>query len=274
MTEFVLKVENLRKRFGSLAVSDGIDLDVCRGEMHALIGPNGAGKTTLVHQLTGSLLPDDGRIVLEGEDITRMPMHLRVRMGLARSFQITSILPGCTALENVALAVQARSGSSFRFFTPVAAERPLNDAALAALSRVGLAHRADVRAGSLSHGEKRLLEIAIALAMQPKILVLDEPLAGLGQDESRASIALLRALKREMTIILVEHDMDAVFALADRIRQDHPDLAQDAMISRRTVDQYRELYVQDLLRAETGSKLVALVRSDGVALKPVRVFNL
>ena len=149
--------------------------------------------------------------------MTRLSVDARVRKGLARSFQITSILPGYTALENVALAVQARSGSSFRFIAPVAHEKPLNNAALAALSRVGLSRRAGVRAGSLSHGEKRLLEIAIAIATKPKILLLDEPLAGLGQEESKASIALLRRLKSELTMVLVEHDMDAVFALADRV---------------------------------------------------------
>ncbi len=217
MSPPLLAVDGLYKRFGSLIVSDNVTLDVRSGEAHALIGPNGAGKTTLIHQLAGSLGSDAGRILLEGEDITHLPVDKRVRKGLARSFQITSILPGFTVLENVALAVQARSGSSFRFFAPAARERPLNDEAMAAIERVGLEARGGVRAGLLSHGEKRLLELAIAIATRPKLLLLDEPLAGLGKEESTASIALLKRLKAELTMVLVEHDMDAVFALADRV---------------------------------------------------------
>ena len=217
MAESLLTIAHLAKRFGSLVVSDDISLEVRAGEMHALIGPNGAGKTTLIHQLSGTLACDSGRILFAGEDVTRLPMEKRVRRGLARSFQITSILPGYTVLENVALAVQARSGSSFSFLSPVANEEPLNRAALGALALAGMEHRAGVRAAGLSHGEKRQLEIAIAIATQPKLLLLDEPLAGLGQEESRSSIALLRRLKSQFTIVLVEHDMDAVFALADRI---------------------------------------------------------
>ena len=213
----MLVIEGLSKRFGSLVVSDDLRLGVRRGEMHALIGPNGAGKTTLIHQLSGLLTPDRGRILLDGEDITRLGMSARARKGLARSFQITSVLTGYTVLENVALAVQARAGSSFSFLSPAAEEHALNDAALRALRRVGLEDRAAARAGRLSHGEKRQLELAIAISTAPKLLLLDEPLAGLGQEESRAIIALLEALKSEFTIVLVEHDMDAVFALADRI---------------------------------------------------------
>jgi branched-chain amino acid transport system ATP-binding protein len=217
MAESMLAVEGLRKSFGSLVVSDGVSLDFARGELHALIGPNGAGKTTLIHQLSGLLPSDAGRIRFDGEDVTRLDMASRARKGLVRSFQITSVLSAFSALENVALAAQARAGSSFRFLKPASAEEELNAAALAALERVGLERRAHVQAGSLSHGEKRLLEIAIALAMRPRLLLLDEPLAGLGQDESRASIRLLAEIKRELTIVLVEHDMDAVFALADRV---------------------------------------------------------
>jgi branched-chain amino acid transport system ATP-binding protein len=217
MAEPLLSVERLRKSFGSLVVTAGVSLDFARGELHALIGPNGAGKTTLIHQLSGLVPSDAGRIRFDGEDVTRLDMASRARKGLVRSFQITSVLPAFSALENVALAAQARAGSSFRFLAPAAGETGLNAAAVAALRRVGLEQRARVPAGSLSHGEKRLLEIAIALATGPKLLLLDEPLAGLGQDESRASIRLLNELKAELTIILVEHDMEAVFALADRV---------------------------------------------------------
>jgi branched-chain amino acid transport system ATP-binding protein len=217
MAEPLLAVERLQKSFGSLVVSDAISLEFVRGELHALIGPNGAGKTTLIHQLSGLMPSDAGRIRFDGEDVTRLDMARRARKGLVRSFQITSVLPAFSALENVALAAQARAGSSFRFLKVAAGEEGLNAAALAALARVGLEQRAHVRAGSLSHGEKRLLEIAIALASRPKLLLLDEPLAGLGQDESQASIRLLDRLKSELTIVLVEHDMEAVFALADRV---------------------------------------------------------
>ncbi len=213
----LLTVRHLHKSFGSLVVSNDITFDVRAGELHALIGPNGAGKTTLVNQLSGTLAPDSGQIHFDGIEITHQRLAQRVRSGLARSFQITSILPSFGVLETVALAVQARRGSSFRFLAPAAADRYLNDTAFEMLDRVGLAHRAHVRSGSLSHGEKRLLELAMALATAPKLLLLDEPLAGLGQDESTATIALLHRLKSELTIVLVEHDMDAVFDLADRI---------------------------------------------------------
>jgi branched-chain amino acid transport system ATP-binding protein len=213
----VLRIEDLRKNFGALAVTDGITLDVRPGELHAVIGPNGAGKTTLINQVSGFLTPDSGRILFEGHDITALPVHARAGLGLARSFQITSILPGFSALENVALAVQARAGSSFRFFAQASAERGLNDPARAALEEVGLVARADVPAGELSHGEKRALELAIALAMAPKLLLLDEPMAGTGREETDRLVALLGSLKGRFAMILVEHDMTAVFALADRI---------------------------------------------------------
>ena len=213
----LLRIENLSKSFGALVVSDAITLDVRPGELHALIGPNGAGKTTLIHQVSGSLASDRGRILFDGADMTSMPMAGRVHRGLARSFQITTILPEFSVLETVALAVQARSGSSFRCVAPASSERHLNDAAYDCLRRVGLSDRATTRSGSLAHGEKRLLELAIALATNARMLVLDEPLAGLARDESLAVIALLQRLKSEVTILLVEHDMDAVFQLADRI---------------------------------------------------------
>ncbi|WP_226577373.1 ABC transporter ATP-binding protein [Acuticoccus sediminis] len=213
----LLSIRDLRKSYGALAVTDGISLDVPEGELHAIIGPNGAGKTTLIHQLSGSLKSDSGSVHFAGEDITRLPMVARVRRGLARSFQITSILEGFTVLENAATAVQARSGSSFRFFGPAAAERALNDAAMETLSRVGIADRAHRRAGDLSHGEKRQLEIAIALATGAKMLLLDEPLAGTGHEEGAVLVELMRQLKSTHTVVLIEHDMEAVFALADRV---------------------------------------------------------
>jgi len=217
VADAVLRIERLAKNFGGLRVTDEVTLDVRPGELHAVIGPNGAGKTTLINQISGLLAPDAGRIVFCGEDITALPVHQRARRGLARSFQITSVLPGFSVLENVALAVQAHSGTSFRFFGSAASEKPLNTAARAALAQVGLAERADAPAGALSHGEKRALELAIALAMEPKLLLLDEPMAGTGHDESARLVSVLRALKGRFPMVLVEHDMGAVFALADRI---------------------------------------------------------
>ncbi|MEA2872849.1 MAG: branched-chain amino acid transport system ATP-binding protein [Hyphomicrobiales bacterium] len=217
MAEAVLRIQNLTKNFGGLRVTDGVTLDVMPGELHAVIGPNGAGKTTLINQISGLLAPDAGTILFAGEDVTTMPVAGRAQRGLARSFQITSILPRFSVLENVALAVQARRGTSFRFFGHAADEEELNAPAMAALAQVGLAERADAPAGELSHGEKRALELAIALAMEPKLLLLDEPMAGTGHDESERLVAVLRSLKGRFPMVLVEHDMTAVFALADRI---------------------------------------------------------
>ena len=217
MPEASLELRNLRKTYGALAVTDDVSLSVQRGELHAVIGPNGAGKTTLIHQVSGLVPPDSGQVLLDGHDVTRLPMHRRVGLGLARTFQITSILPGFTSIENVALAVQARTGSSFRFFGDAARETGLNEPAMECLHRVGLDGRAGVPAGSLSHGEKRQLELAIALATRPKVLLLDEPLAGAGHEDARRVVETLRRLKESLTIVLVEHDMDAVFSLADRV---------------------------------------------------------
>jgi branched-chain amino acid transport system ATP-binding protein len=217
MADILLDIRNLRKSYGALAVTDDVSLAVETGELHAIIGPNGAGKTTLIHQISGMLGSDFGQILFDGQDITRFGMHERVRRGLARSFQITSILPGFSALENVALAVQARSGSSFRLFGNAARERGLNEPALEYLNVVGLGARARLPAGLLSHGEKRQLELAIALATNPKLLLLDEPLAGTGHDDSQRVVETLRRLKGKITIVLIEHDMDAVFTLADRV---------------------------------------------------------
>ena len=217
MADAALRIEGLAKNFGGLRVTDDVTLDILPGELHAVIGPNGAGKTTLINQISGLLAPDAGRIVFAGTNVTALPPHARARLGLARSFQITSILPRFSVLENVALAVQARSGTSFSFLGRAAAEEALNAPALAALAQVGLADRAEAPAGELSHGEKRALELAVALAMEPKLLLLDEPMAGTGRDESERLVAALRGLKGRFPMLLVEHDMHAVFALADRI---------------------------------------------------------
>jgi branched-chain amino acid transport system ATP-binding protein len=213
----LLHVDRLSKNFGALAVTIDVSFSVDESHLVALIGPNGAGKTTLVDQLSGALLSDAGRIFFGGVDISRLDMPDRAKLGLARSFQIAAVLPEYTALENVALAVQARSGSSFRFLGRAAREETLNAPARAALARVDLLGLASDLAGELSHGQKRSLEVAMALALRPRMMLLDEPFAGLGSEETRAGIDLLRALKGEYTMLLVEHDMDAVFALADEI---------------------------------------------------------
>jgi branched-chain amino acid transport system ATP-binding protein len=213
----LLRVERLVRRFGGILATDHLSLDVISGELHAIIGPNGAGKTTLISQLTGQLLPNSGTIHFAGQDITRLPAWRRSALGLARSFQITSLLPDFTASDNVALAAQAHDGHSFRFWGSARGERHLREAAQSALVRVGLADRADTLVSKLSHGEQRELELAVALATKPQLLLLDEPMAGLGTTESARMVKLLQELRREVTIVLVEHDMEAVFALADRI---------------------------------------------------------
>jgi branched-chain amino acid transport system ATP-binding protein len=210
-------VENLVRRFGGIVATDNLSLDVAKGELHAIIGPNGAGKTTLISQLTGQLSPSAGTVHFAGRDVTHLPAWRRSALGLARSFQITSLLPDFTAADNVALAAQAHDGHSFYFWANARKEKHLRDAALAALARVGLERRADVVVSRLSHGEQRELELAVALATRPQLLLLDEPMAGLGSTESARMVKLLQELRREVTIVLVEHDMDAVFALADRI---------------------------------------------------------
>jgi branched-chain amino acid transport system ATP-binding protein len=213
----LLQVQGLVKRFGGLLATDQLDLSVRAGEVHALIGPNGAGKTTLIQQLSGALASDAGRVLFDGADITRLAMHQRVRRGLARSYQITSIFPRLPVLDNVALALQAREGSSFRFWRAARNERERYEQAAAVLARVGLGARLDWLAGALSHGEQRQLEVGIALATAPKLLLLDEPMAGMGQQESERMVALLHSLRGDTTLLLVEHDMDAVFRLADTI---------------------------------------------------------
>ena len=217
MAESLLRVVNLTRRFGGLVATDNLSMEVAPGELHAIIGPNGAGKTTLIAQLTGQLPPDSGSIHFAGLDITGLPSHRRSGLGLARSFQITSLLRDFTAADNVALAAQAHAGHSYRFWADARKEKPLREAARAALARVGLENRANVLVSELSHGEQRELELAVALATRPQLLLLDEPMAGLGVTESQRMVSLLKDLRKELTIVLVEHDMEAVFALADRI---------------------------------------------------------
>ena len=213
----LLVTEHLSKQFGGVIATDDVGLTVNDGEIHAVIGPNGAGKTTLIAQLAGELAPDAGTIRFDGRDVTRLPVHERSRLGLARSFQVTSIFREFTVLDNVALAVQAHSGSSFRFWHDARRDPALRGPARAALAAVGLADRADVVAGNLAHGEQRQLEIAMALATRPRLMLLDEPMAGMGREDGERMVELLRGLKNGHGLLLVEHDMDAVFALADRI---------------------------------------------------------
>ena len=217
MPEALLEIRGLSKNFGALRATDSVDLEVSEGETLAIIGPNGAGKTTLISQLAGTLRPDAGRIRFAGEDVTTLPAPQRARKGFARSFQITSVFPEFSALENVALAVQAHAGHSFRFWRAARDDASLTRPASEVLKEVGLEKRSGVLAANLSHGEHRQLEVAMALATRPRMLLLDEPMAGMGIDESQRMIALLSRLKRGQTMILVEHDMDAVFRLADRI---------------------------------------------------------
>jgi branched-chain amino acid transport system ATP-binding protein len=217
MSESLLRVEGLTKAFGALRATDAVDLEVQEGETLAVIGPNGAGKTTLIGQLAGNLRPDAGRIRFAGEDVTALSAPRRARKGFARSFQITSVFPEFTALENVALAVQAHAGHSFLFWRPAMRDPALLEPARQVLKDVGLQDKVNALAANMSHGEHRQLEVAMALATRPRMLLLDEPMAGMGIDESQRMIELLGTLKRRQTMILVEHDMDAVFRLADRI---------------------------------------------------------
>ena len=213
----LLVTEHLSKQFGGVIATDDVGLSVNDGEIHAVIGPNGAGKTTLIAQLAGELAPDAGTISFDGRDVTGLPAHERSRLGLARSFQVTSIFRELTVLDNVALAVQAHSGSSFHFWRNARRDPTLRDPARAALVAVGLADRAEVVAGDLAHGEQRQLEIAMALGTRPRLMLLDEPMAGMGREDGERMVELLRGLKHGHGLLLVEHDMDAVFALADRI---------------------------------------------------------
>jgi branched-chain amino acid transport system ATP-binding protein len=217
MADPLLKIRDLNKHFGGIVATDHVDLSVDRGMIHAVIGPNGAGKTTLIAQLSGQIRPDSGEIEFGGNSITGYSTARRAREGLARSFQITSVVMPMTLLQNVMLAVQGSSGHSFRFWAPVSKDREMEAAAMASLAEVGLDDRAHRLAANVSHGEQRQLEVAMALAMKPRMLLLDEPMAGMGKEEGAKMVEILNRLRGEMTILLVEHDMDAVFSLADRL---------------------------------------------------------
>ncbi|MEH0166064.1 ABC transporter ATP-binding protein [Roseateles microcysteis] len=234
MTEPLLKVEGLVKRFGALVATDSASFDVRDGEVHALIGPNGAGKTTLIHQLSGALKPDAGCVLFAGQDLTRADMAAHVNAGLARSYQITSIFKKLSVLDNLRLALQARRAPSW--FGSVQRDAALRDEAEHLLSQVGLIAQARATAGALAHGEQRQLELALALATRPRLLLLDEPMAGMGPDEGRQMVELLLTLKGKTTLLLVEHDMDAVFRLADRIST----LVAGRVIATGTPDEIRE----------------------------------
>jgi branched-chain amino acid transport system ATP-binding protein len=212
-----IETHALVKRYGGLLVTDHVSLQLEAGELHAIIGPNGAGKTTLINQLSGELCSEAGGIVFAGEDITALPVHARARKGLLRSYQITSVFDEFTALENASLAALGARGHAWRLWRPLLRDERARRAAESALAAAGLLHRAGARVCELSYGERRQLELAMALAAQPKFLLLDEPMAGMSAQESAAVTQLLKGLKRRYTILLVEHDMDAVFALADRV---------------------------------------------------------
>ena len=235
MSNPMLRIRNLNKSFGGIVATDNVNLDVEIDQIHAIIGPNGAGKTTLISQLSGELKPDNGTIEFDGQHILKYPMPKRARLGLARSFQITSVLLPMSLLENVMLAVQANSGHSFRFWARANHDATLREAAMQSLALLKLDDRADKLAGNVSHGEQRQLEVAMALAMKPKLLLLDEPMAGMGKEESAEMIDILNSLKGDKTILLVEHDMDAVFQTADQLSV----LVNGAIIATDTVENIR-----------------------------------
>jgi len=215
--DFLLKTVNIQKRFGGIVATRNVSLEIMNGEVHALIGPNGAGKTTLIAQLSGLLVPDSGQIFFGSRDISRLSLSDRVKIGLARSYQITSIFRSFSVLNNIALAVQARKGSSYSFWEPVVSDSELFEEAFAYVKEIGLAQRSEVIAGQLSHGEQRQLEVGLALATMPRLLLLDEPMAGMGPEESENLVTLIAKVRERVTVLLVEHDMDAVFRLADRV---------------------------------------------------------
>ncbi len=231
----VLEIRNLYKSFGALKATDDVSLTLMPGEIHALIGPNGAGKSTLIRQICGEFEPDHGSVHFLGNDLKNSGVADRAQLGLGRTFQISSLALEFSALRNVMLAVQSTSGSSFKFFKPVMKDQPLVDAAMSFLGKVEMQSRANVPAAELSHGERRKLEMAIALALKPKAFVLDEPMAGMGPEGSKALTGFLSDLRHQAPILLVEHDMDAVFALADRISV----LVYGQIIASGTVDEIR-----------------------------------
>lgn len=217
MAETLLRTRGLTKSFGAIQACNNLSVEVAAGEIHALIGPNGAGKTTLLNQLSGDLMPDAGQIFFADREITRLPLYKRAHLGIARSYQITSVFPQLTVQENLLLAIQAHCGHSFRFWRRALSDPQLRTSLLPAMEQVGLADRAEVQAGTLSHGEKKQLEVGMALASNPRLLLLDEPMAGMGPGGTVELSKLILKLKKDMTILLVEHDMDAIFTLADRI---------------------------------------------------------
>ena len=217
MSLTILNISNLSKTFGGVVATDHLNLEIKQGELHAIIGPNGAGKTTLIAQLSGETLPDSGEIIFREENITALPPFKRSRLGIARSFQITSLMLEMDVIDNITLATLAQDDQSYKFWKPARDDIDLQKSALNALKEIGLENRAVEKVGNLSHGEHRQLEIAMALATQPHLLLLDEPMAGMGTEEGRKILKILQKLKRRKTILLIEHDMDVVFALADRI---------------------------------------------------------
>jgi len=259
----LLALDGLAKHFGGIRATDGVTLDVRAGELHALIGPNGAGKTTLIHLVSGALAADEGSVRFDGDDVTRLTMHERAGRGLVRSYQITSIFPHLTALENLRLAVQSRRqdwGSSFRFWQPAARDAAMTEEAAALLAEVDLAGRGTAQAADLAHGEQRCLELGMALATKPRLLLLDEPLAGMGREESERMAALIAGLKGRVTVLLVEHDMDIVFRLADRISV----LVAGRIVATGTPDAIRD--DPHVRRAYLGDEIVPIDRT----LPPVR----
>ena len=248
MPEAILSLSNVTKQFGALLASDNVSLDLMPGEIHALIGPNGAGKSTLIKQIAGEIKPDSGDIRFAGRDIGDLDAVERSRMGLARTFQVSSLMPEFSVLQNVVLAQQSVSGKIFRFFKPVLSDASLLEPAMAQLERVGLADRAQMRAADISHGERRQLEMAVALALKPRAFLLDEPMAGMGPEGSKRLTGFLDGLRAEAPILLVEHDMDAVFALADRISV----LVYGRVIATGTVDDIRGN--EDVKRAYLGEE--------------------
>ncbi len=247
MIDSLLEIQSLNKHFGGVIASDNVNLAVEREQIHAVIGPNGAGKTTLIEQLSGQIKPDSGDIRFAGRSIVGDSIAQRARNGLARSFQITSVVMPMTLLENVMLAVQGNSGHSFRFWSPVNRDQEMKAEAMLSLAEVGLQDRAGRIAAMLSHGEQRQLEVAMALAMKPRMLLLDEPMAGMGKDEGAKMVEILGGLRGEMTILLVEHDMDAVFSLADQLSvlvNGHI-IATDTVENIRANDEVQKAYLGD-----------------------------
>jgi branched-chain amino acid transport system ATP-binding protein len=233
MTNPVLELRNLTKSFGALTATNDLSLTVMPGEIHALIGPNGAGKTTLIQQIYGALKPDSGQVLLNGRDLTGLSVPARIRAGIGRSFQISNVLMDFTVLQNGIIAEQARLSQSFRFLQPAFADRQLIDGAIAILDRVGLSGRADVMVSDLAHGERRMLELALAMAAAPSLLLLDEPMAGAGPDDGQRMTEIIDGLRGDVAILLIEHDMDAVFRLADRLTV----LVEGSVIAVGTVDE-------------------------------------